>query len=63
MTYFARSNVGTAAGIDVYGRGPSLPAEVMAEILTRVRRDPFLGPRARGLFATVHDGAGPYRLD
>ena len=63
VTYFARSNVGTAAGMDIYGRGPSLPAETMDAILARLRRDPFMAPLTRGLFATVHDGAGRYRLD
>jgi lipocalin len=63
VTYFARSNAGTAAGMDIYARGPRLTDEQVAEILARVRRHPFLGSRSHGLYATVQEGGGTYRLD
>jgi hypothetical protein len=54
VTYFGRSNVGTAPGMDVYGRRPDLAPALMDEILAQVRAHPFLGGRSSGLFATVH---------
>ena len=64
VTYFARSNVGTAPGMDVYGRRPDLEPALMDDILAQVRAHPFLAGRAEGLFATVHGGLAVdrYRL-
>jgi hypothetical protein len=53
VTYFARSNVGTAPGMDLYGRKPDLAPALVAEILAKVRAHPFLSTRCAGLFATV----------
>ncbi len=65
VTYFARSNVGTAPGMDIYGRRPDVPVEQMHEILARVRAHPFLGGRCAGLFATAQDALphDRYRLE
>ncbi len=56
VTYFGRSNVGTAAGMDLYFRRHDPTAEAVADVMTRVRAHPFLAPRAGGMFATVQDG-------
>jgi hypothetical protein len=73
VTWFARSNVGTAAGLDIYTRDPSIPQALLDEILAQIRAHPFLGVpdrpgqarRCDGLFATVQDWIPPepYRLD
>ena len=65
VTYFARSNVGTAAGVDVYARTPSLAPELVSEILSQVRTDPFMAGACDGMFETVQKGIEPgrYRLD
>jgi hypothetical protein len=72
VTYFARSNVGTAAGLDIYTRDPSISQATLDEILAGIREHPFLGVsdrpgrprRCEGLFATVQDWIppSPYRL-
>jgi hypothetical protein len=53
VTYFGRSNVGTAPGMDVYARRADLEDETMQQILSRVRAHPFLRTRCQGLFATT----------
>lgn len=72
VTWFARSNVGTAAGLDIYTRDPSIPQALLDDILAKMRAHPFLGRpdrpgqprRCDGLFATVQDWIPPepYRL-
>lgn len=70
ITYFARSNIGTAPGMDVYTRAPSISQPTLDEVLDQVRAHPFLGGeeggrrRCEGLFATVQDWRPPkpYRL-
>lgn len=72
VTYFARSNVGTAPGLDIYTRDPSISQANLDEILAAIREHPFLGAsdrpgrprRCEGLFATVQDWVppSPYRL-
>ena len=51
VTYFARSNIGTAPGLDIYSRDPVLEPDTLAAILAAVRAHAFLGPRCAGLFA------------
>ena len=65
VTYFALSNVGTAPGVDVYARTPSLIPQRVREILAQVRADPFMARASEGMFATVQKGVTPehYRLD
>jgi len=53
VTYFGRSNVGTAPGMDVYSRRPDLSPATMRGILGQVRSHPFLSSRCEGLYATV----------
>jgi hypothetical protein len=55
VTYFADSNFGTGAGMDVYARVPCLDRETEAEALRAIFVDPFLAERARGLFRVPHD--------
>jgi hypothetical protein len=72
VTYFARSNVGTAPGLDIYTRDPSISQATLDEVLAAIREHPFLGDsdrpgrprRCEGLFATVQDWVppSPYRL-
>lgn len=59
VTYFARSNVGTAPGVDIYARTAALPAGRVREILSRVCADPFLAEACTGMFATVQKGGAP----
>jgi hypothetical protein len=56
VTYFARSNVGTAPGVDIYARTAALPAGRVREILSQVSADPFLAEACTGMFATVQKG-------
>jgi len=53
VTYFGRSNVGTAPGMDIYARSPDIAPAKIAEILTQVRAHPFLKSRCDNLYATV----------
>lgn len=53
VTYFGRSNVGTAPGMDIYARRPDLDVATMQGILREVRAHPFLRTRCDGLYATV----------
>lgn len=64
VTYFARSNVGTGAGVDLYARTPSLPPEQVADILHEVRASAFMARATAGMFETVQKGVEPgrYRL-
>jgi hypothetical protein len=70
ITWFARSNVGTAPGMDLYTRAPSIDQRTLDAVLDQVRAHPFLGGdeggrrRCEGLFATVQDWRPPkpYRL-
>jgi hypothetical protein len=70
ITWFARSNVGTAPGMDLYTRAPSIDQPTLDDVLEQVRAHPFLGGeeggrrRCEGLFATVQDWRPPkpYRL-
>jgi len=70
VTYFARSNVGTAPGLDLYTRAPSIEQRTLDQVLEQVRAHAFLGGeeagrrRCEGLFATVQDWRPPkpYRL-
>ncbi|MEZ4443858.1 MAG: hypothetical protein R3B72_32595 [Polyangiaceae bacterium] len=57
VTYFADSNLGTGAGLDVYARRPCLSPEREAEALAAIFDDPWLAPRARGIFRIPHAGA------
>jgi len=61
VTYFGRSNVGTAPGMDIYGRTPDLDPQLVADILAQVRAHAFLGTRCDGLFATVQGDLSPQR--
>jgi hypothetical protein len=65
VTYFARSNVGTAPGMDIYARGPTLHPRQVEDIMARMRADPFMGRACEGVFATVQKGVEPgrYRFD
>jgi hypothetical protein len=73
VTFFARSNVGTAPGLDICTRDPSIPQATLDEILAAIREHPFLGVpgqpgkprRCDGLFAAVQDWVppAPYRLN
>ena len=54
VTYFGRSNVGTAPGMDIYARNPNLDDSTLQGILHDVRQHPFLKTRCNGLYATVH---------
>jgi hypothetical protein len=72
VTWFARSNVGTAPGLDIYTRDPVISQAMLDEILASIREHPFLGAsdrpgqprRCEGLFATMQDWVppSPYRL-
>jgi lipocalin len=64
VTYFARSNVGTAEGVDIYARSPCLPPEQVADILREVRASAFMAAATAGMFETVQKGVEPgrYRL-
>jgi hypothetical protein len=53
VTYFGRSNVGTAPGMDIYGRKPDMPREQIAKILATCRAHPFLAQHCNNLYATV----------
>ncbi|MFV8752402.1 hypothetical protein ACNOYE_17795 [Nannocystaceae bacterium ST9] len=65
ITYFARSNIGTAPGLDLYTRAPSIDQATLDRVLDRVRAHPFLGGeeggrrRCAGLFPTVQDWRPP----
>jgi hypothetical protein len=61
VTYFARSNIGTAPGVDLYARTSSLEPEQVSEILAQVRVDPFMARACDGMFATVQKGVEPGR--
>jgi hypothetical protein len=65
VTYFARSNVGTAGGVDIYARTPALPPEQVRAILSEVRKSVFMARATAGMFATVQRGVEPgrYRFD
>jgi hypothetical protein len=52
VTWFERSNIGTAPGMDVYAREPVLDPSLCEDIVARIRAHPFLGSRSDGLFAT-----------
>lgn len=72
VAWFARANVGTAPGLDICTRDPSISQALLDEILAQIRAHPFLGQsdrrgqprRCDGLFATVQDWIPPrpYRL-
>ncbi len=70
VTWFARSNVGTAPGLDIYTRAPSIEQKLLDRILEQMVAHPFLGGyegnqrRCAGLFATAQDWTPPrpYRL-
>lgn len=64
VTYFGRSNVGTAPGVDVYSRRPDLSADALDVILGSVRAHAFLKTRCGNLYATAQGGlrADRYRL-
>jgi len=72
VTWFARSNIGTAPGLDIYSRDPVLDQRVLDQILARIGAHPFLSQpdrpgglrRCTGLFATTQDWIPPqaYRL-
>jgi hypothetical protein len=72
VAYFARSNVGTAPGLDIFTRDPSISQATLDAILSAIREHPFLGVaeqpgrprRCDGLFATKQDWVppSPYRL-
>ncbi|HHH28865.1 MAG TPA: hypothetical protein ENK57_11050 [Polyangiaceae bacterium] len=55
VTYFADSNVGTGAGIDIYARQPCLPIEQEAAAIRAIFADGWLAERAGGLFRVAHD--------
>ncbi|WP_437539115.1 hypothetical protein WME79_23270 [Sorangium sp. So ce726] len=59
VTYFGRSNVGTAPGVDIYSREPSLAPEKVKAILKDLRADPFMAAKSDGMFATVQPGVPP----
>jgi hypothetical protein len=61
VTYFGRSNVGTAAGMDLYFRKPDPEPDAVAEVMARVRAHAFLATRCSGMFATVQDGVAADR--
>jgi hypothetical protein len=61
VTYFARSNIGTSPGVDVYARTPALAPERMADILHQLCADPFLARASEGMFETVQKGVEPGR--
>ena len=65
VTYFARSNVGTAPGVDLYARTASLRAEQVSQILAQVRQDAFMAQACEGMFETVQYGVPPglYRFE
>ena len=50
VTYFARSNVGTAPGVDIYARTPSLIPEKVRDILTELRADAITSGNERDLY-------------
>jgi lipocalin len=61
VTYFARSNVGTSPGVDIYARTPSLQPEQVADILREVRASAFMSQATDGMFETVQKGVEPGR--
>jgi lipocalin len=63
VTYFGRSNVGTAPGMDIYGRKPDMPREQIATILERCRAHPFLAQHCHRLYATVQGALPTDRYD
>ncbi len=65
ITYLARSNIGTAPGMDLYTRAPSIEQRTLEVVLDQVRAHPFLaGERSEGLFAPTQDWwpPRPYRF-
>jgi len=54
IIYFSKSNFGTGAGVEVIARAPTLDAEDDARARAIIAADPFLRPRAQGMFAPRH---------
>lgn len=59
-----RSTLGSAAGLDLYSRDPSVTQARLDAMLAAVRAHPFLRERSGGLFATEQDWfpPAPYQL-
>jgi hypothetical protein len=55
VTYFADSNVGTGAGMDIYAREPCLSVDDEAAAIRAIFSDGWLAERAGGLFRVAHD--------
>jgi hypothetical protein len=61
VTYFARSNIGTAPGVDLYGRTADLAPTRVAEVLQKIRHHPFLKPHCANLYVPEQTGLSPLR--
>ena len=63
VTYFGRSNVGTAPGMDLYARTADFSPAGVRQVLARVRQHPFLRERCAGLYAPERTGLATNRYD
>ncbi len=65
VLWHGRSTLGSAAGIDIHTRDPSIPQARLDRILAAIAEHPFLAPRSAGLFATKQHWfpPEPYRLE